>query len=331
MVDSEATPQGKIPEHRRSFSRHASGSRPVQTAQCRIGEQLPDDVAHGHGRRFAGIHDRTFRGQDGKRLEGSGIVGDIGRNDALQTEHRVGLGIGQGAVDAVSGGRRTAGEVDCEATIGNGEPGGDPDLELVAVNHHLVRPGSGGPGAKTLPGCLARRVDDVVRKARERREGKLAHHVAKSFLTHFAAGDEGVEITLVLHRNPAVCPEEGHQRAVDCASLDELHGRDEHAFLVDVRGVGTEAPAADVGEVRGAGIEANHPAIEETRFDQHKVIEVAGPDPGIVGYPEVAGKGFARGKVADQVTDRGRHGVDVARRARHCLGHHAPLEIEDAR
>ena len=75
---------------------------------------------------------------------------------------------------------------------------------------------------------------------------------------------------------------------------------------------------------------ADQLAPVEARRGDDEVVEVPGAHPGIVGDVGVARLHGVEPEMGDEVLDRLRHGVDVARRAGDGLRQHASLAVEDA-
>src|SRR5262249_52819843 len=75
---------------------------------------------------------------------------------------------------------------------------------------------------------------------------------------------------------------------VGLAAREQLDGRNADSFLVVVARTGAVTDAANVGEVRHGERECNKPAAAEHRLHQVDVIDVAGPDPRIIGQEHVA-------------------------------------------
>jgi hypothetical protein len=72
------------------------------------------------------------------------------------------------------------------------------------------------------------------------------------------------------------------------------------------------------------------PALVERRRDHGDVVQVAGAFPRIVGDVDIAFKHVLRADAADEVTNRLRHCIDVARRAGDGLRQHLSRHVIDA-
>jgi hypothetical protein len=75
----------------------------------------------------------------------------------------------------------------------------------------------------------------------------------------------------------------------------------------------------------------DHPVAVEGRRHDGQVMQVAGAEPGVVGDEVVARPHHLGRELGQEVPHRLGHRIHMAGRAGHCLRHHPPLEVEDAR
>ena len=160
---------------------------------------------------------------------------------------------------------------------------------------------------------------------------ELVHHLDEAHAADLIAGGKRIDVALALHRLAGVAPDHRHQGVVDLSPVGELQHRDVEPLHMHIGRVRADADAAYVGQMRGAGEQADRLAPAETGRGQHEVVEVPRAQPGVVGDVDVALVHFRNREMADEVLHGLGHGIDVARRARHRLGEHPALEVEDAR
>ena len=161
-------------------------------------------------------------------------------------------------------------------------------------------------------------------------DGEFVHHLDQAAAADLIAGRERVEIAHHLHRFAHVGGDDVDQRLIDGATLGEAHQRDEQAFLVVGARVGGHAAAADVDDVAGRGEQRDHLAAPEGRRDEGEVVQMARALPWVVGQEDVAFLHRLGREAVEEVIDRARHRVDVARRTGDRLGQHSALEVEHA-
>jgi hypothetical protein len=165
----------------------------------------------------------------------------------------------------------------------------------------------------------------------DRVEVELPHHVGQAGRPHVVAGDQRQQIAARLDRVARVRHDDGEYLLVHHPLLAQAQVGHADALLVDRACLGREADAADVGRVAGGGEEPDRPLAAEHRRHHDEVEQVSGAEPRVVGDEDVAGP-HGRDRVAVQeVAHGGGHRVDVARRACHRLGEHAPARIVHAR
>ena len=172
---------------------------------------------------------------------------------------------------------------------------------------------------------------DVFAQAVEVVEVELVHHLDQAFAADIVAGRQRIHVALRLHRLARVGTNHRQKGLVHYPPVGKLQHRDVDALHVHIRRIGPETDPADVGEVGGAGEQADQPAAVEAGRGQHEVVEVSGAHPRIVGDVDVAlAHGLGR-KVAQEMPHRFGHRIDVARRPGHGLGKHPSVAIEYAR
>src|SRR5262249_15127426 len=110
----------------------------------------------------------------------------------------------------------------------------------------------------------------------------------------------------------------------------DLGDGDVYPFFIDLVGGADDAASADVDHVEGVGEEAHGFADLVGGRDDHDVVQVPGPLPGVVQDIDVALGHLLERDLVQDVADAPRHGVHVARRARDRLGEHAAVAVVDA-
>ena len=225
--------------------------------------------------------------------------------------------------------RRGAGEVGVDAAAADLKLHGQRDGPVVAVHVHGVGIGAGGDPLDGGPDGRGGAVEDEGGDGLDVVEAQLVEHVVQALDAGVVAGGQRVDVTHHLVGLADVGSDHRDQVAVEAASLGQLHHRYEQPLLVDLRGVGPEAPAADVHHVGGGAEVGDQPVGPEHGGDHGDVVEVAGALPGVVGEVDVAGVYAMGADPLDEVIDRRGHGVDVAGRAGDGLGHHPAFRVED--
>ncbi len=204
------------------------------------------------------------------------------------------------------------------------------DRRVVAIGDHAV-----GPCALRQLGDLGhdRGVGtrtDVLGERIERVELELVHHLDQTLDADIIAGCERIDVADGVDRQPRVGANDRHQRFVDAALLQDLQERNVKPFHEDVGGVGAEADAADVHQMRGAREETNQAAFVKAGRGDDEVVGMAGAHPGIVGDVGIARFHALEPEVGDEVLHQFSHRIDMAWRAGDGLGQHPALSVEDA-
>ena len=143
-----------------------------------------------------------------------------------------------------------------------------------------------------------------------------------------AAGQQRVNIALVLKRGARVGLDQRHQRIVDAAALGEAHWRDQQALVVDVGTVGSHAEPAEVDQVRCTRHQPDQPAPVEAWLHQHEVVQMTRAEPRIVGHEGIAGAHRRFRDYAEEMFYRLGHRVDVPGRAGDGLRQHVAVDVE---
>ena len=177
---------------------------------------------------------------------------------------------------------------------------------------------------------LARAIADVIGDLVERVDAELLHHLDQTLATDVVAARERIGVAFRVDRQSGVAADHRHQGFVDDALIDQLQHRDVEPFHEDVGGVRSEADAADIHQMAGAGEQRDQlPVLEAGRGDD-EIVEVTGPHPRIVGDVGVARLHCLKREMSDEMLHRLGHGIDVARRSGHRLRQHPSLRIEYA-
>ena len=86
------------------------------------------------------------------------------------------------------------------------------------------------------------------------------------------AGDQGVDIALVLEWSARIGLDQRHQGLVDFTAFDQAHRRYQQALIVNVGTIGAHAESAEIDQVRGAGHEAYQFAPLKAGLYQHEIV-----------------------------------------------------------
>ena len=214
------------------------------------------------------------------------------------------------------------------AFIRNRQRRRERDRRIVAVDDHAVAPDALRQLSDLGQHRFARAVTDEIAKRIERIDFEFAHHLDKALAADIVAAGQRIGVALGVDRQPRVAADHRHQRLIDDALIDQLQHRDVEPLHEDVGGIRPETDAADIHQMAGAGKQRDRLAILEAGRGDDEVVEMAGPHPGIVGDVGVARLHRLDREMRDEMLDRLGHGIDVARRTRHRLRQHAPLEVE---
>ena len=190
--------------------------------------------------------------------------------------------------------------------------------------------GAGRQLCDRLQGCGVRMLADVVGQRLDAVDAELGHHLAQPLGALVVAGHQGEQIALDLHRLAHVRPHDRQQVLVHLACARKRHDRHAQPLFVHLPAVGPEAASADVHHVHGRREQPHRPLAEKSRRHQREVVQVAGPEPRIVGEVVIACAHLLHRVTSEEMADRRRHRVHVPGRAGHGLRQHAALEIEHA-
>jgi hypothetical protein len=217
-----------------------------------------------------------------------------------------------------------------DAVVVDGHRGGEQQRLVVAVHADAVARDAARQLADLSQGGGARRLDDVVAERLEMADLELAHHVDETPAALVVAGGEGVDVALDLERLAHVGAHDPEQVLVHRAGARQGHDRQRQPFLEDLPPVRAHAEPADIDDMHRRGEEPDRPALVEGRADHGEIVKVPASQPGIVGDVVIALPHAGERIGGEEVLDRVRHRVDVARRAGDRLGQHAALGVEDA-
>ncbi len=124
--------------------------------------------------------------------------------------------------------------------------------------------GAGAPareGGDAAQCRLAGGGEDEVAEFGQVGQVVFGEHGREAALADAVAGGERVDVADDLVGFADVLAQEGDQRVVDGAPVEEAHDRDLDAFLVERIAVGAEAASPDVDDMGGAGEEADVAAV----------------------------------------------------------------------
>jgi hypothetical protein len=93
--------------------------------------------------------------------------------------------------------------------------------------------------------------------------------------------------------------------------------------------VGPHAEPADVDDMNRASKEPDRLATQKCRANHRQIVEVPAGQPRVVGDVVVARAHRIQRKGVEEMLDRRRHRIDVARRAGHRLCQHVAVAVED--
>ena len=318
------------PDRTGTLRLYGSGQRLGQAAEDAVGQHLADHVARGDGRGADGIDHGAGLGHEIEAGEGADVVWHMGGDHRLEAEHRVGVGVGARAVDAEERGRRGAGEIDRDLAALDGELGLQRQFALITVEWHFVGPLALRQRLDRLTRALLGLGEDVLRQRVERGKLELLHHVDQAARTRVVRTDEGEHVAPHLHGAARIGEDDGKKLLVELSLFPDPQVRDEGALLEGGVGLGRHADATHVNDVAGGREKGDKPLPQEHRRHHHIVEQVPGAEPRIVGDEDVSRLHGGLREVLEEMGNRGRHGVDMARGARHRLGDHVSFRVIDA-
>ena len=256
------------------------------------------------------------------------VVRYLRRQRALERVTGIGGGVDQRHVDTLFAEAAGAIEVGEHALLGNIEPQFHRHRRVIAVDGKFVVIGTG----RQIPQMIERRAQTVVEyevaQFLQVLDAEFVHHVHQPPMPGVVAGRQRKQVADYLFVFAHVVANDVDQHLVDFAALGELHDRDQNPLLVNLARIGTEAAAADVDHVRGAGEVTDQPAVAERRVDEGKIVQVPGTFPRIVGDVGIALEDIVFADVVDEITYRRGHRVDVPRGAGNGLRHHQAFAVE---
>ncbi len=160
-------------------------------------------------------------------------------------------------------------------------------------------------------------------------DAELLHHLDEPSAALVIAGGERIDVALDLQRFAHIGADHPQQVVVHPAFARQCHQRDREALLVDLPAVRPHAEAADIDDMDRAGEEADRLAAQKGRADHGQIVQMAAGQPRVVGDVMVARPHRLQRKGVEEMFDRRRHGIDVARRAGDRLRQHVAVAVED--
>ena len=161
-------------------------------------------------------------------------------------------------------------------------------------------------------------------------QAEFAHHRDQPAAADFVARDQRVDIADHLHRFAHVGSDHRQQVFVHFAGASQAQQRNEQTLVPDLPAFRRLADPAHVHQMRRAGEQRDDAAVHEGRRHDHKVVQVAGAFPRIVGDVDIAFLHVGDREHLQEMPDRRGHRVDVPRRSGHRLGQHPPAQVEHA-
>ena len=320
--------ESDVPERRGALRRHALGHDLLEAAEHDVGQLLPDEVPGADRRRIGRVEDRALGRRHPEGGERARIVRNARRDRAAEPEAGIGGRVGHRHVHAVARHGRGAVVIDMDALVADLQRRDQVYRPVVSVQGHGVAILALRQLGDFREHGAAGTRDDVFAEFVEVLEPEFVHHFDQADAAHLIAGSERIDVALAFYRLAGVAADHRHEGLVDPAAVGELQHRDVEPLHMHVRRVGADADAADIGQVRGAGEQADRLALAKTGRGQHEVVEVARAQPGVVGDVDVAFVHLRDREMADEMLHGLGHGVDMARRPGHRLGQHPALEVE---
>jgi hypothetical protein len=227
-------------------------------------------------------------------MGGADRPGQVVAEEHQEDAHHRPLERGAGAVDRPWRLRRGAGEVDDEAVALLGEAAADRvELVLVAVVVEVdaVEPGAVGHLAEVAADDLLDVVDDLLLGGAERLHPVVLDQLVDAAVGDRERGQAAAQVERVVVGGARVAQEDRLDVGAQLEALNHLHGREQRCLAVAVAGADDEAArhrAADVLVVHRQPRPADDLPLPEDRRDQHAVVGVQCPAPGVVGEEHVA-------------------------------------------
>ncbi|EFX60316.1 hypothetical protein DAPPUDRAFT_124580, partial [Daphnia pulex] len=253
----------QVPECTRTFRRHLSGQCLMQRAEHEVRHEMAKHVAHGNRGRTSGIEDAAFGCGNVEGRKRGGVVRNVGRHHTFNAVAGIGFRIDQRHVDAEPAHARGAVEIDQHAVGTDGQPCGKMHRLVIAVEIEAVGPAAMRQRLQPLQRRLAAVLQDEAADHRKVFEVELREHVDEAAVAGLVAGGQRMEIADHLVALAHIVAHDMDERAVQFAALEELHDRDEEAFLVNLTRIRPEAATTDIHHMGGGGKIADKPAMVE--------------------------------------------------------------------
>ena len=179
-------------------------------------------------------------------------------------------------------------------------------------------------------GRAAARFKNIVSQIIQAIHRELVHHFNKALGTGVIAGAKGIDIAFQFHRCARSCADEIKKRLIRRAGIEAFHDGDIEPLFKNAAPFGPHAKPANINDMRGIGEKPDDLAAAKGGGDHGQVMQMPGRQPGIIRDVVIPRLHIGRREFRQEVTDRFRHRIHMARCARHSLGQHAPLQIKDA-
>src|SRR5919112_1903068 len=320
-----------VPQAVSALGQDFIGNCLCQRAMYHARQEVPDDVPGPDRRGVDGVEDCTFGGGYVDGLEATVIVGYFRADRALHTEGRVRGSIVEHDVDAPLALRRGALVVHDHLVALDPYRDVEPDRLVEPVRVRLVLVHAIGQPFYGLPHGAFGAGADLFRERLDVVEVELLDRLHQPRAAHIVAPRLCVEVPDDLEGRPHVGADEPEEVFVGLAPHEQAGHGHEEPLLVDLARVRAEATPPDVEGVAAVAEVRHHVAAVEDRGDHRKIVEVTRGLPRVVGDQHVALTEGLGGNLAQKVVDGGRHGIYVARRARHRLRDHAAPLVEETR
>ena len=268
---------------RGNFARQNFGQSPENRRRhVMAGKMTPPNRSRRHR-----VQKAPFRRCYRDRRQSASIVRCLRVEQAFHRVSRVSLRVVQDAVDRPAHLFRRACEIDRQGIAPH--PDGTPDIQghVDAVHVKTVAIVAVGNGADRIPHAAFRPSYDLVGDLPQVFDSFFVHKPHQHAVAIAVGGELRPDIPEGLLGLPQVFLQKGQYNPALSARFDDLANRDRQSFLVTVARCGRRG-AANIDRMCGAGGESDETARTKQRMDHRNIVQVTGPDPGIVGDDRIA-------------------------------------------
>nr|MBC6967810.1 hypothetical protein [Roseobacter litoralis] len=208
------------------------------------------------------------------------------------------------------------------------------DWRIKTVDGHFALCGhlrQGGNRFNRFNRRTTRMFEDKIGNAIQMSEIKFLHHFNQAAVANLIACRQRIDVTNQLIRFAHITPDDPRQCRIHLASVSEFPDGDVEPLFINAMRIRTKTAPTDIHDMRGAGKKSDQNAVVKRRRYHRDVMKMTRAFPWIIGDIDVALKNVLTSNAADEMGNRIRHRIDMARCAGHGLGQHVALGVINAR